>query len=154
MRWDQTIAAQCRYGNIAERIFGEADIIWEHSEENWQGHVNVLARFTDGTFGHYEYTYGSCAGCDEWEDRGLSHDEIEQIMRHEMVTFPADGVILRRYLKLDTPHGGDPAPSGWRSQDGLEYMAQAFKRWSDHQRGFELYHGPDCALCAAELQGR
>jgi hypothetical protein len=59
MRWDQTDASKCRYGEVAERIFKDADIIWEHSMSDYQGYANVLAAMPDGTFVHYEWSYGS-----------------------------------------------------------------------------------------------
>lgn len=100
MKWEATVASRCRYGDVAGRIFGEAEIIWEHSEDDYQGSANVLARLPNGHFAHYEWTYGSCSGCDEWESRGLTDDEIERDMRFHMVTFP-DETTLRRYLKLE-----------------------------------------------------
>ena len=35
MKYSETIASKCRYGDVAERIFGEAEILWEHSEDYW-----------------------------------------------------------------------------------------------------------------------
>jgi hypothetical protein len=80
MRWHDTIASKCRYGEIAERIFGNMEIIWESSYEDWQGSANILA--TNGiNFYHYEWCYGSCSGCDDWEARSLSSEQIEDEMR-------------------------------------------------------------------------
>jgi hypothetical protein len=81
MNWEHTQASQCRYGEVAGNIFWDADIIWENSNADWQGFANLLASMTDGTFVHYSWTYGSCSGCDEWEARGLSEEEIEEEMR-------------------------------------------------------------------------
>lgn len=98
MKWNKTIASTCRYGEIAERIFGDADILWEHSESDYQGFANVLAILPDGTLCHYEWSYGSCSGCDGWESAGLNHDEIEKEMRRDAI-FITDIKIMVKYLK-------------------------------------------------------
>ena len=99
MEWSNTTAASCRYGDIAENIFGDAEIIWENSECDYQGWANVLAAMPDGTFIHYEWSYGSCSGCDEWEARDLSDDEVEAEMRRGMAVLK-DRETLRKYLHL------------------------------------------------------
>ena len=38
MKFDETTASQCRYGNVLERVFGDWDIVWEDSEADYQGH--------------------------------------------------------------------------------------------------------------------
>lgn len=99
-RWSDTVASRCRYGDVAGRIFDGADVIFERSEDDYQGYANVFARLRDGRFCHYEWTYGSCSGCDEWEDRGLTDDQIEAEMRSAAVFF--DNVeTVKRYLHLD-----------------------------------------------------
>jgi hypothetical protein len=101
MKWYETTASNCRYGDVAECVFGDAEIIWEHSEDSFQGSANILAYFPDtGKFAHYEWTYGSCCVCDEWEARRLSDDEIEQEMRDSAVWFD-DVETLKRYLRLE-----------------------------------------------------
>lgn len=87
MTYGETVASQCRYGEIAKRLFGDADVIFERAEEGYQGDADVFARLTDGRFANYAWSYGSCSGCDEWEHRGLSDDEIETEMRGGWVTF-------------------------------------------------------------------
>lgn len=97
MKWNETTAKDCRYGEIAENIFGDAKILWEDSEADYQGHATIIAEMTDGTFAFYEWWYGSCSGCDDWESRGLNDDQIEAEMREHMVTFD-DLPTLRRFL--------------------------------------------------------
>jgi len=118
MRWEKTVASECRYGEVAASIFGDAEIIWENSEADYQGFANVLAHMPDGTFVHYEWTYGSCSGCDEWEARGLNDEEVEAEMRGAMAVLPNKKALMK-YLHLDpeyvkdmsyptanTPHNG------------------------------------------------
>lgn len=110
MNWDQTIASKCRYGRTAGRLFENAEVIWEHSEADWQGFANVFAKLPDGRFCHYEWTYGSCSGCDEWESRGLSGNDVEKEMRRSAAYFDnADQV--RSYLKLEGKYAHASVPT-------------------------------------------
>jgi hypothetical protein len=34
-RWYNTIASECRYGDIASHIFQDAEIIWENSSDDY-----------------------------------------------------------------------------------------------------------------------
>jgi len=124
VRYSETIASQCRYGDVAARIFGEAEIIWEHSEKDYQGFAKLLARMPDGRFAHYEWEYGSCGGCDDWENRELSDDSIESEMRGHVAWLP-DVETARRYLHLD----GDLALSDKEVDDDLAAMRTAFGKW-------------------------
>lgn len=117
MRWDETTASQCRYGEVAERIFRDAEIVWEHSEADYQGSANILARMPDGAFVHYEWTYGSCSGCDEWEARDLDDDAIEAEMRGAMAVL-ADEATCARYLRLEGEFDHASFPTANSPQNG------------------------------------
>jgi len=144
MRWDETVAARCRYGWNAKEIFGDAEIIWESSEDDYQGWANILGQMPDGRFFHYEWTYGSCSGCDEWEARELSDDEIEKEMRESAAWFN-DAQTLLRYLHVedefkDTKYptansptnGSIPGMARWifgGVGSDFEKMGEAFVQW-------------------------
>lgn len=98
MKWNDTVASSCRYGEIAGRIFKGAEILWENSDCDYQGHANVLAILPNGDLCHYEWTYGSCAGCDSWEAYDLTEDQIEAEMRRDAV-FISDMKIMIKYLQ-------------------------------------------------------
>lgn len=145
MKWNDTTASSCRYGSNAEVIFGNADIIWESSEAGYQGHANILAHMPDGTFVHYEWTYGSCSGCDSWERAEMNDEQIEAEMRRTMSVLQ-DETTCAKYLHLDpevtsgmkypvaTPpdNGGLSgmirALSGSMSSD-FQAMGEAFSEW-------------------------
>lgn len=101
MKWNETVASEARYGDVAERIFGGAEVLWEKSEADYSGSCNVVARMPDGTFAQYAWSYGSCSGCDEWESRwgwdDDADDKVEAEMRGAMATF-ADADALLKYL--------------------------------------------------------
>lgn len=142
--FEDSIAAQCRYGDIACAVFQNAEVIWEHSENDYQGFANILVRMPDGTFAHYEWTYGSCSGCDEWENRCLTDQQIEDEMRFAMVTFD-DVNVLYRYLHpqsneddrrviptANTPTNGSiPGMMRYLCGYGSDFneMTEAFDNW-------------------------
>jgi hypothetical protein len=99
MRLRESVAAQCRYGEEALDAFGpESELIWESSESDYQGSANILIRTPDGRFAHFEWTYGSCSGCDEWEARDLTPEEVTMVMRETAAWFD-DEATLARYLE-------------------------------------------------------
>ena len=130
MKYSETIASKCRYGDVAERIFGEALILWEHSEDDYSGNANLFAKMPDGQFCHYEWTYGSCSGCDEWEERKLSDDAVEAEMR-KSAAWLKDLETARRYLRLE---GEFLQLYGEVSTDFLT-MRDAFETWCNASLG-------------------
>ena len=100
MKYQDTIAATCRYGDCLGEILKDADIVWEDSLADYQGSVDILASMPDGTFVHYEYSYGSCSGCDDWEARSLSDSQIVEEMRRGLAVLTAkpDNVNVEKYV--------------------------------------------------------
>lgn len=110
MVWKDTVASRCRYGDDAEELFGAGDVIWESSEDDYQGFANVFVSLPDGRFAHYEWSYGSCSGCDEWESRELNHDAIVGEMRDAAAWLP-DIEAAKRYLRLEGEYAGAKVPT-------------------------------------------
>lgn len=141
MRLSESVAATARYGGDAEAVFGaDAEVIWEASSADYQGSCNVLLRLPDGRFAHYEWTYGSCSGCDEWEASGA---DVQEIMRDTAVYFD-DTATLRRYLRLEDEEARYPTantntngsiPGMIRYLSGgiareFDAMGAAFEEWA------------------------
>jgi len=80
MKWSDTIANQCRYGEIAQRIWSDWDVIWEDSTADYQGHASFIANKGD-QYCFYEWWYGSCSGCDGWEADGFTDEQVEEEMK-------------------------------------------------------------------------
>lgn len=143
MKFWESMAAQCRYGDQAVVVFGsDSELIWEHSENDYQGSANILVHTPDGKYAHYEWTYGSCSGCDEWESANLSDEQVQKVMRESAAWFD-DLQTLRRYLKLEDKearypsantrmNGGIIGPlrvlSGSAGSEFRE-MGEAFEKW-------------------------
>jgi hypothetical protein len=86
MKYSETIASQCRYGDIAANIWGDWDILWESSEDDYQGYASILAK-KDNKYCFYEWHYGSCSGCDTWEAEGFGDEDVEKEMRETAMWF-------------------------------------------------------------------
>lgn len=106
MKWSETEASRCPYGDIAERVFRGADIICESCESvehSYEGHAEVLAAFPDGSFVHYTWDWGSCPLCDAWEVRELDEYEIEEEMRRELAVLKNRKALIN-YLRRTVPY--------------------------------------------------
>lgn len=66
-KFQATQAYECRWSDLFEELIGDWLVIWEESEVDYQGHACVMA-YKDGRFCYAEWFYGSCSGCDPWED--------------------------------------------------------------------------------------
>jgi hypothetical protein len=86
MKFEDTIAYTCRYGEIANEVWGDWDILWEDSEADYQGHAKIFAT-KDGKYSYYEWWYGSCSGCDTWEAADLGDEAIEAEMKDTALWF-------------------------------------------------------------------
>jgi hypothetical protein len=80
MKFSESVASHCRYGDVAEEIWKDWNIIWEDSVDDYQGHASFVLE-KDGKYVFYEWWYGSCSGCDGWESQGLTGEQIEKEMR-------------------------------------------------------------------------
>ena len=144
----ESVAAECRYGDNALDVFGrDAELIFEDSKADYQGHANILVRTADGRFAHCEWTYGSCSGCDEWSDRDLTDEQIDTIMRDTAAWFD-DAEALVRYLRLEEPerkYPTDQSPTagsipgmirflGSGIADEFKAMGNAFVAWQTAKR--------------------
>lgn len=100
MKWTETVASQCRYGDVIGEVFSDAEVIWENSYADYQGSANILVKMFDGRFAHYSWTYGSCSGCDEWEAANYNDEQIRQeVLR--TTAWLANEEQLIKYLKLE-----------------------------------------------------
>lgn len=81
---------ECRYGEILNGLINEyAKIFLYGAEADYQGFVKIAwkEKYDNKKYYFYEYNYGSCSGCDDWESRGLTNWEIAQEMIRDTVKF-------------------------------------------------------------------
>lgn len=56
-------------------LFKGAEVIGHWNEGDWQGMVATCVKLEDGRYVIYNDYYGSCSGCDSWED--ANDDEVK-----------------------------------------------------------------------------
>ena len=80
MKWNKTIASSCRWANVVSDVLdtNNMEIIWEDSLQDYQGYADFVGIRPNGEIVHYAWTYGSCTGCDSWEER-LKTEVAEEI---------------------------------------------------------------------------
>jgi hypothetical protein len=83
-RWENCRWAEC----LIELL--DSYGTWIELRANWeydyQGFVDVDILLPDGRVFSYKYYYGSCTGCDPWEDCKTT-DEIKQEMKDDATFF-------------------------------------------------------------------
>ncbi len=133
--WADTTASRCRYGDVAEQVWGDWDVRWEDSEADYQGHATILAE-KDGRWSFYEWWYGSCSGCDGWEADGRSDAEIEREMRDTAMWFD-DEAGLRRWLDMleGNPRSNASMERGSALAFGIDFLSGGLRGRIDGVRG-------------------
>lgn len=66
--YTDTVAYRARWGEEFEAFFGDSRVIWECAEDDYQGSAAVMALASDGSIRWASWSYGSCSGCDAWEE--------------------------------------------------------------------------------------
>lgn len=80
----------CRYSHDLEELLRELKaekILKLEYESDYQGFVDADVLLADGRVFSYYYGYGSCSGCDDWENRNLNDEEIKIEMLKEATFF-------------------------------------------------------------------
>lgn len=117
MKWNQTVADSCRYGEVARRIWGDWEILWENSESDYQGHASFLAQ-RGKRYCFYEWWYGSCSGCDGWEAAGKDDDAVEREMRETALWLDSEAA-LRKWL--DSLEGNPASNASMKRGGGMAF---------------------------------
>lgn len=103
MNWSNTIAASCRYGDCAATVYGAMEVLVEVSERGYQGGASVL--LWDGDKVHYiEWSYGSCSGCDAWEQAGLTDEQVAAEIQGSSIVMSFDEAVAWAKLLPGNEH--------------------------------------------------
>jgi hypothetical protein len=97
-KFNESVAANCRYGDVAAGIWGDWDLVWERSYADYQGSANILVH-KDGQFVAYEWDYGSCEGCDTWEAACMSDEQVAEEMQRNAATM--DVRTARKWAEMN-----------------------------------------------------
>lgn len=96
-----------------QNLFKGATVLAHWNEGDYQGAVATAVRLEDGRFCWYQDSYGSCSGCDAWED--CTDDEARQLLiglAIDAEVFDTLNEMLAHMIQ------GDAA--SWRDQAGKE----------------------------------
>lgn len=98
--FENSIAAECRYGEIANEIWQGWELLWENSVSDWQGEASFIVKNNEtGQYCFYGWVYGSCSGCDGWEADDLTDNEIKKEMKSEAMWFK-NKTELKKWMKM------------------------------------------------------
>lgn len=102
-KFKHSASAKVRYGENAAAVWGDWNLVWESTDDDYQGFAKFIAWKGGGikewSFGPlwqgkkpplyvvYEWSYGSCSGCDTWESEEKSSDDIKKVMATDAVYF-------------------------------------------------------------------
>lgn len=76
-----------------------AAVLWAYVGNDYQDNVSLLVRLEDGRFAFLEYSFGSCSGCDPYED--MEPAAIVAEFKRDAAYFPTEleltnwGAMLR-----------------------------------------------------------
>lgn len=62
-RWHETVAA----------ALPDGEVLFSSGNEDYSGQVAIVAKLDDGDWLFYAWSYGSCSGCDPWEDEPIEN---------------------------------------------------------------------------------
>ena len=87
---------ECRWSWLVERLIGDWEVLWEEAEVDYQGSAELLVQ-KDGRFCYIGWSYGSCSGCDCYEDLD-AETAYREITKDAM--FFDDVVAARRWIAM------------------------------------------------------
>lgn len=83
INWTEVMAASRRAGGhyeVMESMFeGAAEIVDHWVEDDYQGTLAIAWKFPDGSVAVLTDCFGSCSGCDSWED--ATDDEARSMIQ-------------------------------------------------------------------------
>ena len=94
-RFEDSTVNSCRWSEYAQELLGDWDIVYDGSTSDYQGTVEILAH-KEGRFAYLTYSYGSCSGCDGWEDM---EDEARRADFKNLVEYFGDVHELKKFAE-------------------------------------------------------
>jgi len=88
MKWEDTVASSVRWASEVKAFLnslGSFDVVWEDSVKDYTGKAEVLVKFSKDKYIHYKWTYGSCAGCDNWD--GMESEKVRADIARAVATY-------------------------------------------------------------------
>ena len=88
----ENLTEHCRYSEDLDTLIvslgGYKKVLRLDYDSDYSGYVDVDLELNNGVVFSYKYWYGSCSGCDKWEDElGSDHAQVVEVMRKEATYF-------------------------------------------------------------------
>lgn len=94
-------------------LFKGAVVLAHWNEGDYQGTVATAVRLADGRYCWYQDSYGSCSGCDSWED--ATDEDVKKLCIGLAVDAEVFPTLEEMIAHMDTPD-----PRGWADRAGRE----------------------------------
>lgn len=93
MKWSDSIGSGCRWAEYAEPFYEGYDIIYDNSQNNYQGDFEMIGLRINHSdirpkYIYLHYDYGSCSGCDAYEN--MTDLEVKKEMNDLLMEFEDD----------------------------------------------------------------
>lgn len=116
MKLKDSTAWECRWFDLAvDQDQTDCEVIFDASYADYQGEVHVGFMNNDGQVVVINYSYGSCSGCDPWED--MPEEQAKADLRATIATMsPAE------FLRYATMSQIIPNLDQWVSDFTRQYI--------------------------------
>ena len=91
---------EARWSEMVREALPDGEVVFSTGRNDYQGSVAIVAKLDDGRWLHYDWSYGSCSGCDHWENVMGWDDDAER--RQEVINEIQNGAAI-----MDAAHFAD-----------------------------------------------
>ena len=99
------------HDDYMKSLFKGATVLAHWNEGDYQGEVATAVQLADGRYCWYQDSYGSCSGCDSWED--AAWDDVQELCKglaSDAEVFATKEEMLADMLR--------PRAESWKSDAG------------------------------------
>ena len=124
--WDNIMSMpRCSGGHDDQMkgLFKGATVIAHYNEGGYEGTVATAVRLADGRFCWYQDSFGSCPGCDLWED--ADDDDIRKLC----VNLACDAEVFDTFIEMIN-HMLLPDPRSFVASAKVELSAMCLEKTS------------------------
>lgn len=113
-----------RWSYIVKQALPDGEIVSSVGSCDYQGSVAIVAKLDDGNWLHYAWSYGSCSGCDAWEDE--PEESVKEEIRNGAAILDRDSFLRYLVSAADSDAGWLAALRGkeswiYEEKVGLDY---------------------------------
>lgn len=107
-------------------LFKGAEVIGHYNEDDYQGQVATCVKLKDGRYAIYNDWYGSCSGCDAWED---ANDED---VKNMCIGLANSAYVFKTLDDVKEFLSGFNKDEGWSSwNDTASYLLEEIEKYKN-----------------------